>query len=101
RGVDVGMAAVRAVAGITAIGAIAASGAIVRAARMCRGRSDQHWRRPRVFAQLARREVPPVATVGVLTAQLQQYVASNFVAASGEMRPGVAKLTSTLRARLG
>jgi len=75
-------------------------GAIAAVAVADRGRDQHRCRCLAVVGQLASGEVPPEATVRILAAKLEQYVTSDFVTASSEMRPGVAKLTSTLGARL-
>src|SRR5204863_2060976 len=86
-----------AIASGCSMSAIASGAAVGDAGR----RADQLGRALGVVTQLPSGEVPPVAAVGVLTAELEQHMTSDFVAASGEMGPGVAELTSTLRARLG
>src|SRR5438132_6725308 len=54
-----------------------------------------------VFAQIARGEVPPETTCRILAAQLEQDVTTDFVAAGGEVSPGIAERTSALGAGLG
>jgi hypothetical protein len=59
------------------------------------------WTRAAVFGWRSGSEVPPEAARRILAAQLEQDMAPNLVASSGEMRTGIAKRTAALWAILG
>src|ERR1700682_1318126 len=57
--------------------------------------------RATILRQIPRSEVPPETARRVLTAELKQDVTTDLVAPSGEVRPGVTKRTTALRAGFG